>query len=702
MCIRDRYKSSQMLLGIINDILDYSKIEAGQFQIDIHNFYLDEVLEQIRSIFSEELNNKGLELYFRYEDRLTQQIEGDSLRLSQILTNLIGNAIKFTDKGYIELNISTINKTLDDVHLKFEVKDTGIGIEEEKIKKLFKAFSQGDASTTRKYGGTGLGLFISSKLVNAMGGHLYLDSKVGVGSNFYFDIPFKLCNFSKKYPVNISGKALVVDDQITGRLVIKSILENYNIEVVEAESGLKAIELIRKAELNNSPFTYIFIDWKMPGELNGIDTIKKINLLREKGILSNMQIPTFIVSAYNRKELGDSIKNADAFLPKPIISSSVYNTIVETINKKEFSQIKNSIKPNFLSHKRENKTFEIPNLEDYSLLLVEDNVLNKEVAKFFLNKTGIKLSYANNGKEAIEMVERSSFDIVLMDLQMPVMDGYEASKIITKKYEHLPIIALSAAVMEDDKKKSFFSGMKDHLTKPINEVELYTVLEKWLLQNKDFISGNDLLDVKNNSNIKLKGFDTDKGLHLVDNDELFYKKLLINFKEQLKNEFLKEVLDYNTKSFSENKLTIHTLKGLSATVGAINLEKYAKEIDILHKKNENVSDELINNLYEHIKKAIMELENIQDISLTEEKAFNNSILEAHDSFKILIENLKNHELVEDDILLNCLELIKANLGEDSYKKFKHLIDNYDFKNALLFLDRFSDKIGVDIYGEKSN
>ncbi len=469
--------SSRLLLGIINDILDYSKIEAGKLELESRPFRIDQLLEQMATLFGSAAGEKGLELVFRVSPEVPRTLLGDALRLGQVLTNLLANALKFTDQGTVEVRITRLGGDTDQVRLRFQVSDTGIGMDAGQVDRLFQAFSQADSSTTRKYGGTGLGLVISRKLVERMGSHLGVVSSPGEGSVFSFDLllPVAREDTGTDSIREISGsRVLVVDDHAVARTVLREILESWRCRVEEAASGAAAVQAVIEADRTHMPFDFILMDWKMPGELDGLEAVEQLFRMRKEGVLTGAGTPAIIVSGYNRDDLPKNRSGLRDFLGKPVTASALLDTLLEARGEKP--------QPGKPSRPARPPT---PSFAGAAILLVEDNALNQEVAKRMLQRTGAVVTLAENGVEAVELATTRDFDLVLMDLQMPIMDGFEATRRIRLERPDLPIIALSAAVMEIDRNGAREAGMNGHLAKPIDTVELYRTLALWLPSHDD-------------------------------------------------------------------------------------------------------------------------------------------------------------------------------------------------------------------------
>jgi PAS domain S-box-containing protein len=469
--------SSRLLLGIINDILDYSKIEAGKLELESRPFRTDQLLEQMATLFGSAAGQKGLELVFRVSPEVPRTLLGDALRLGQVLTNLLANALKFTEEGTIEARITRLGGDTDQVRLRFEVLDTGIGMDPEQVDRLFQAFSQADSSTTRKYGGTGLGLVISRKLVERMGGNLEVASSPGEGSVFSFDLLLPVSREDTE-PGSIGeidgSRVLVVDDHAVARTVLRETLESWRCRVEEATSGAAAVQAVIEAERAGMPFDFILMDWKMPGEIDGLEAVRQLFRLRKEGTLTGAEAPAIIVSGYKRDDLPQDRPRLDGYLCKPVTASALLETLLEARGgKPQRDRPARPARP------------AAPSFDGAAILLVEDNALNQEVARRMLQRTGAVVTLAENGVEAVELATTRDFDLVLMDLQMPIMDGFEATRLIRLQRRDLPIIALSAAVMEIDRNGAREAGMNGHLAKPIDTVELFRTLALWLPGHDD-------------------------------------------------------------------------------------------------------------------------------------------------------------------------------------------------------------------------
>ncbi|MBF0118912.1 MAG: response regulator [Desulfobacterales bacterium] len=496
--------SSQTLLGIINDILDFSKVDAGKLELVKADFMIDDVLDSMSDMFCNKISEKGIEIIISVDPSIPVALVGDSLRLSQIIMNLMTNAIKFTDKGEVVLYVSLVDKKDDFVLLKFSVKDTGIGISEEDIAMLFTPFTQVNIKNTRKFGGTGLGLAISKKLTEMMGGEIWAESMPGKGSVFNFTARFGL-QISNRPPVfldshfrgndvihakagiHFAGKlvdgyltkdkeiypefreirVLVVDDNLTSCETMVSLLKSFNFLPDSALSGEDALQKLTINARENRDYSLVIVDHMMPD----MDGVKLSERIRENPIFRN--IPIIMMTAFGIEEIQiqASKLGVNSFLIKPIKRSVLLDTIMKLFGKK--IEVKSDEKG-----KTETADNSIQKFKGLKVLLVEDNSINQQVAKEILNLEGIIVIVANNGEEAVDLVNKNFFDIVLMDIEMPVMDGFESARLIRKNITRkLPIIAMTAHVFNGYREKCLESGMDDYITKPIVPEELFKIIK---------------------------------------------------------------------------------------------------------------------------------------------------------------------------------------------------------------------------------
>lgn len=577
--------AAKNLLGIINDILDFSKIEAGKMRFEEADFYLEDVMENLADLSAIKSRDKGLELLFDIDNDVPMGLVGDQMRLIQVLVNLTNNGIKFTDSGEVSIRIHKI-ATEDDrsVRLRFDIKDSGIGLSKEQCDNLFKAFSQADSSTSRKYGGTGLGLTISKRLVEMMGGEIGVESTLGVGSTFYFTAKFGVQKEQRKLSVNAEDvkdlRILVVDDNESAREILQNILSFLKFDVTTAKSGADAIEKLEKAHLKNRPFGLVLIDWMMPS-MDGVETIRRIRL---DNALAN--IPAFVmVTAYSKEELLEKVVglNIDGVLIKPVSPSTLLDSILNALGKKVIPRTRKY-------EKQADYQEAIRVVKGAYLLLVEDNVMNQELALEILQEAGLKVDIAKNGAEAVEKVFQTDYDGVLMDCQMPIMDGFEATRKIRldTRFSKLPILAMTANAMAGDKEKCIISGMNDHIPKPIDVAGLFLTMAQWIKpKNKANITEDEPKQEESaEESLKIEGVDIEGALGRVGGNKKLLLKFLGRFVETQSNVVERIKIALEGKDIECATREAHTIKGLAGNIGATFLYQCAQNLEMLLKNGE--------------------------------------------------------------------------------------------------------------------
>lgn len=470
------HNAGQHLLDIINSILDFSKIEAGKLRIDSQPFFLQELVDNVVSLIWQKADTKGLEILVEIDPQLPTNLIGDSLRIGQILINFCNNAVKFTEAGEVALQIRQLRRDGDQIVVRFAVSDTGIGIGETELESLFQPFHQVDSSPTRRFEGTGLGLAICKNLAELLGGSISANSTPGSGSQFAIEIPLHAVRAKQHAPAlpqTPQKSALLIDDNAQARLMLANVLRSLAFAVTEAESGAAALQLIANAAQTDESFALIFIDWKMPG-LSGVETARQI---RSLGAATEQSHLILVAPHHSVHEL-DSRETAifSATLCKPITSSAVFDTIAALLL------------PDYHPAPRHNTldAHEQPHdLNGARVLLVEDNAINQEVAVAILRSLGMDVSVANNGVEAIDSVRSQHFDIVLMDVQMPLLDGYAATRAIRADAGIMQpiIIAMTANAMQGDREACIAAGMNDYIAKPIRPAEMLQTLSRWVRES---------------------------------------------------------------------------------------------------------------------------------------------------------------------------------------------------------------------------
>ncbi|MBP0047520.1 response regulator [Marinobacterium sp. AK62] len=578
--IQKVHRSAEALLGILNDILDFSKIEAGKLQLEQTGFRLEDVLDNLASLIGLKADEKGLELVFDYPPDLPSALVGDPLRLGQILINLGNNAVKFTEAGEIVVRARVAEEFDESLVLQFDVQDTGIGMTAEQQARLFASFSQADSSTTRKYGGTGLGLAISKGLIERMGGRVWLESELGKGSCFRFTV-----RLGKQKPAVITRQSecsalgdihvLLVDDNEASRDVLTAMLTSFGMRVDRAENGDAALDKL-EANLEHDSYQLLLLDWKMPG-MNGVELAKT---MQERACA--VRVPVIIMTtAYGREEARQAAAGVDisGFISKPVTPSSLLDGIMVSLGHQEAASSTR------YTHRDDVSTLS-KGLQGAHLLVVEDNDLNQELVLELLNTHGITAELAKNGKEALDWLSKEAFDGVLMDCQMPVMDGYEATRQIRQNpaWEALPVLAMTANAMAGDREKVLAVGMNDHISKPINVRNMFETLAKWVrplhpdarpVQSR----GDARSENPGDSLPDLPGIDLAAGLATCEGNRALYRKLLLKFKTG-QSAFAANFRDaWGSGDTVEAERLAHTLKAGAGSVGALHVHAAAESLE---------------------------------------------------------------------------------------------------------------------------
>ncbi|MBT4521509.1 MAG: PAS domain S-box protein [Halieaceae bacterium] len=688
--------SAGALLGLINDILDFSKIEAGKLDMEAVEFRLDEVLDNLSNLVTLKAQEKGLEVLFSIEQDVPYSLIGDPLRLGQILTNLTNNAVKFTEHGEITVSIKSIGEEAADcVRLQFAVKDTGVGLTPEQSGKLFKAFSQADSSTTRKFGGTGLGLTICKNLVEMMDGKIWVESVPGKGSIFIFSVVLGVVSRETRNPLALpknlqNMRVLVVDDNEAARMVLDNALSSFNLNVSMAASGSEAISKVEQADIKE-PFDFIIMDWQMP-EMNGIRTSE---IIKKHPKLKN--IPKIIMlTSYGREEIVNQAEEIgmDAFLLKPMNPSMLLEAITDVFGGGILSR-------GDAGRKSLERLHGLESVFGAKVLVVDDSDINQEVANDLLVQEGFVVTIANNGQEAIECVNKAEFDCVLMDIQMPVMDGYEATRQIRtdSRFDSLPILAMTANAMKGDREKCIAAGMNDHISKPIDPKDLYLALIKWIPAReglkKDLVAppGNDQFTSEGNSLPALSGIDVAAGLMRVNGNEALYRKILRSFFQ--KNENTRTEIE---SALEDGDLTlaarlVHTVKGISATIGAGELANASQPLETeLSNGNERIDDELWSAFWDKLYgtlTTIGQLEANEDRDNLDGELDLTNIKLPQSLIDLMKEDVENGMLMD----LEKYYLQMKAIGVDGLKltaKIEKMASQYDDEGILALLETIED------------
>ncbi len=579
--------ASNDLLNIINDILDFSKIESGRMVLESIEFSIEEMLSSVSNVTSLRAVEKGLELIFEIDPRAPRTIVGDPVRLTQVLTNLATNAVKFTDSGEILISVGVVDIGNEQIRVEFSVKDTGIGLSAHQQAKLFQPFTQADGTITRKYGGTGLGLVICRQLCELMGGEIGVESILGKGSTFRLTIPFDRDRKLQK-PRRLSQdlcqlKILVIDDNEATLEILTEMLTSFGMSPMGVNNGRDGIRLLEQAANADTPFDIVLTDWRMP-EMDGVETIK--NIRSSKRI--KKQPALLLATAYGRDELSYIIDELglDGYLNKPIAPSVLYDSIVSIVG----SDADKPSAETLLSERSYGESAVCNDIAGGKILLVEDNLFNRQIAMESLKEMHLEVDIAVDGAESLFKLEENDYDAVLMDIQMPVMDGLTATREIRKRWPTrvLPVIAMTAHAMTGDKDKSIAAGMNQHITKPFDEGELTEALIHWITWKKKATAnaGNQLIRKSDKSKkageqINLNaGVDFEVFRERCKGRDAQIKKLLSSFIDSFDPDKhgVNDLLA--AEDFQAAKILVHSLKSSAEYLGASLLSFLANQLDV--------------------------------------------------------------------------------------------------------------------------
>lgn len=673
------------LLRIVNDILDFSKIEAGKLKMEQLEFNLDQVISKSIELLIPKAREKNLEMIYHLSCDIPEQLIGDPLRLGQVVTNLVSNAVKFTHSG--EIRVDVIQEELKDqrICLKFSISDTGIGISKENQDKLFEAFTQSDNSITRQYGGTGLGLTISKTLVEMMNGQLWLESEENVGSTFYFTVWFDLGETENtRKCITLQDmkkiKALIVDDNTAAGEIMKEYVENMGAKVDLASSGRQAIDMIQK----NGPYQLLLIDWNMP-ELDGMKTVRQIYALSE---IENKPLVIF-VTAYDMEEMKKSAETLEVagFLAKPVTQSSLYDAIVN-IFAEAFP----------LSAKEASQFGEGYAFDGISILLAEDNEVNQQIACELLESQGCKVAVTNNGLQAVQRFcnRKEKYDLVFMDIQMPLMDGFQAAKQIRDIDDEIPIIAMTAGNVQEEEERCFQAGMNDHIAKPIDPEILMGMVSKWVKtkslkqwegREKETFSESEM-SIEQRKFESIYGIDAKAGLLRVAGNIELYEKLLYKFAtgQQGTMEKIRERIEDQEELQKE----AHLLKGVAGNIGATEVYHLADELDRMTKEGISSAEIklIVEKLLREFDKVSAEIlfatQNMDAVSNREyigEKA--------DEAIQKLSKMLKKGDMEGVAYFNEISPILRLSIGEVPFKTITYYIERYEFEEAAIVIEKWS-------------
>jgi two-component system sensor histidine kinase/response regulator len=691
-------QSGQHLLGIINDILDFSKIEAGKLSVENIDFDFEKVLENVSNLISEKASAKGLELIFDIEHSISNHLKGDPLRLGQILINFCNNAVKFTEQGEIIVKARVQQEDESGKLVRFSVSDTGIGLTEEQMGRLFKAFEQADTTTTRQYGGTGLGLAISKQLAKLMGGDVGVTSELGKGSTFWFTARLgKGEGVVRKMPqTDLRGRhVLIIDDNPQAREVLSSMLTSMTFVVDEAPSGMEAIEMVRQAADAGKPYEIAFVDWQMPG-MDGIETGKRIRALPKLTTSPHL----VMVTAYGREEVLKQAENNafDSVLVKPVTASMLFDSAMQVLGEGH----------DRTDDLRASPGVDLDQLRGARLLLVEDNELNQEVAMGLLETAHMSIDLAENGKVAVRMISEKDYDLVLMDMQMPVMDGVSATKAIRSdpRFLTLPIIAMTANAMDTDRETCIQAGMNDHVAKPIDPDQLFATIKRWIKVRRPIPSPEVPVNKAEAASSpvvmhipEIEGVDLTDGLKRVGGNQRLYRELLVKFAAKFADAGVQVSSALQSGDRSGAERIAHTVKGVAGNIGIKQVQFAAEKLEKAIREGDEAVPVILQDFAallrpqaEAIERALGKSttptaeiganKNFDSVAASREVTRLRSLLEASDAASgKTFRNLQS--VLSGKVEKAQLDALSAEIG------------NFDFSGALRKLDEIAQEIGLD-------
>jgi PAS domain S-box-containing protein len=578
-------ESADSLLILINDILDYSKIEAGRLDLENIDFDLRPVVEGVAVSLAQRAENKGLEMACLIYHDVPLRLKGDPGRLRQVIVNLVGNAIKFTQHGEIVIRAMLESETDTHAFLRFLVSDTGIGLPADRLNTIFERFVQVDSSTTRKFGGTGLGLTICKQLVEMMGGEIGVDSELGQGSNFWFTASFEkqtqMADVTPVGPIDLHElHILCIDDNATNRTILAKMLEVFGCRISTIASGREAVPTLRAAQENGDPFRLVLLDMQMP-DMDGEQTLQAIKadtLVRDVTVI-------ILTSMGHRGDTGKlESMGCAGYLLKPVKQDQLYEAIEMVLSQQVPKPVKSRRKMVTRHSLTEQKQ------KNARILLVEDNPINQKLAVTILQKAGYPVDVAENGVQAVEALKERSYQLVLMDVQMPEMDGLEATQHIREQEsgkKHTPIIAMTAHAMKGDKERCLAAGMDDYLSKPLELDEVFSTIEQWTKTEVPSIETPPLeVKLEAEGTISTEPINLEKAMPRFDYDKDFFIEMLGEFVEHLEErmQLLRKALA--AQDAEELARLAHNLKGASANFNAEELNKAALELEVRSKNGD--------------------------------------------------------------------------------------------------------------------
>jgi two-component system sensor histidine kinase/response regulator len=670
--------SARLLAAIIEDILDLSRIEAGRLEIERVDFDLDELLADISDVVGMRVSQKNVEIVFSTDSEVPRRLRGDPVRLKQVLLNLLNNALKFTSEGEIVVDIRANEVRREHAEIEFSVRDTGIGIAPEHLSTLFEPFTQVDSSNSRKFGGAGLGLAISRRLVVMMGGEMQVQSSLGTGSTFSFSAQFdvprgaagtrRLADAFRDLPV------LVADDNASARAVLANMLRSLACNVTAVPTGEEAVEEAIRAAREGKPYRLAVFDWKMPGGMDGAEAASR--LMRTRDLPS--RLPVILVTAYEREYATRRADEAgiDAVLHKPVSPSTLHDALISVLSPAErrARSASTAQRTRFSPGKK--------------VLLVEDNEINREVARELLTLAGLEVVEAHNGYAALDAIAAQRFDAVLMDVQMPELDGVETVKAI-RAQEHLkglPVIAMTAHAMLGDRERFLDCGMSDYIAKPIDEEQLLAVLGRWIhVDEAEAKAASDQQAAPALPEV-LPGLNVGDGIRRTSGNIDLYRRLIAEFRRDLLGALPKIRKAIEDSDMAQAHDLLHTLKGSAATMGARQVAQEAATLESWIRRGVPV---VLGDLAAAIDEATGSIESLNAM-LGGAPAASQAAKGSNAPFLPIAQKMREHLEANNLAAVDCFADLKSAVGDQYAEPLRLLeesLDRLDFAAARGYLDQ---------------
>jgi len=693
--------AAQALLGIINDILDFSKIEAGKLDVESIEFRLDQVLDNLSSIVSQKAQVKNLEFLIAAQHDIPPNLIGDPLRLGQILINLVNNAVKFTDRGEVIVTVALEERVSERVKLKVSVRDSGIGMTPEQTARLFQAFSQADTSTSRKYGGTGLGLSISKRLVELMGGEVWVESQFGIGSTFLFTAWFGIGSPEpehKRFIPDLAGvRTLVIDDNTHAREILADALRAFALRVDSVSSGEDAVREIAAAD-SQDPYRLVLMDWQMPG-MDGLEAsriIKRDNRLQH--------IPKIVmVTAFGREDIRAKAEEIgiDSYLLKPVNSSLLYDTLVDLFGVTGLEEHRS---------RAQKDDGHVHDATGIRILLVEDNEMNQQVATELLESAGAIVTIANHGGEALKVLTEGDqtppFDVVFMDLQMPEMDGYTAARLIRAqpRLQGLPIIAMTAHALVGEHQRCLDAGMNDHVSKPIDLDALFSTLLRWAKPRRGQEVESQATPIRAADEVilpEIAGINQTDGLKRVVGNKRLYLDLLAQFAAKQCDAAVQISAALESGDLKLAERIAHTVKGVAGNMGITQVFSAAERLERVIRDAGAVEPALLEEFslvlscqVQAIRRAMREVTPQQPAD--EQRVKNFDVRTASAAISRLRALLESSDGDAAEAFLAVKNILEGTVEMSRLDVINTAISDFDFEEALSKLDEIAEIIyGAD-------